>query len=319
MARRGGHTLNRQDGTRIELSAEGPGPECVLSAPARVLERDAVSVSIIRVGADGALPGEDTLAVEEPLEIRLGFGPLTSRSRQTVSLTMRTPGSDEDLAAGFLFTEGIIEGRDEILELVTADGPAASNGRRNSVRVELRPHIDPDLGRLQRHFYTTSSCGVCGKTSLEALEVAVGLPAISGDLRVDADTLLGLPDALRAEQALFGRTGGLHAAALFSAEGQLLCLREDVGRHNALDKLIGAQLLGDGVPLSDRILLLSGRASFELLQKAFVAGAPLVAAVGAPSSLAVELAQRFGITLVGWLRAGRFSIYSRPERIRGAV
>jgi FdhD protein len=277
---------------------------------------DAVSVPIVRVTADGASAAVDTLAVEEPLEIRLAFGPVASRSRQTVSLTMRTPGSDRELAAGFLFTEGIIESRDEILELRSQGSRRGPANRHNVVRVDLRPGVDPDLGRLQRHFYTTSSCGVCGKTSLEALEVTTGLPPISDELKVDAEVLLRLPDLLRSQQELFGRTGGLHASALFTPDGRLLCIHEDVGRHNALDKLIGAQLLEGNLPLSNHVILLSGRASFELLQKAFVAGAPLVAAVGAPSSLAVELAQRFGITLVGWLRSGRFSIYSHPERIR---
>lgn len=279
-------------------------------------ETDTASIRILRIDGDGATPAEDTLAVEEPLEIRLGFGPLARRARQTVALTMRTPGSDHELAAGFLYTEGIIEGRDQILELVSSGPRPGPQSPHNVVRVELRPGVEPDLGRLQRHFYTTSSCGVCGKTSLEALEVAADRPALADDIQVASRVLFHLPETLREAQALFGRTGGLHASALFTLEGRLLSVREDVGRHNALDKLIGVQLLDDALPLSERILLLSGRASFELLQKAFMAGSPLVAAVGAPSSLAVALAERFGITLVGWLRGGRFSIYSHPERIR---
>ncbi len=282
---------------------------------------DTASVRIIQVTAEGASPAEDTLAVEEPLEIRLGFGPITSRTRQTISLTMRTPGCDRDLAVGFLYTEGIIEELEEILEVRFPEArPQESSAvprlHHNVVSVELQPRVEPDLGRLQRHFYTTSSCGVCGKTSLEALEVALDRPPVADRFQVDPSVLIQLPDTLRASQELFGRTGGLHAAALFSRDGTLLCLREDVGRHNALDKLIGAQLLERNLPLSDRILLLSGRASFELLQKAFVASAAVVAAVGAPSSLAVELADRFGVTLVGWLRGGRFSIYTHPERVR---
>jgi FdhD protein len=232
---------------------------------------------------------------------------------------MRTPGSDRELAAGFLYTEGIISGRAQLSE-VRSCGPRVGPGNHhNVVRVELDPEVELDLGRLQRHFYTTSSCGVCGKTSLEALEVAVGRPPVAATFQVEPDLLLRLPDLLRGSQDLFGRTGGLHASALFDLDGNLLAVREDVGRHNALDKLIGFQLLEGELPLSERILLLSGRASFELLQKAFVAGAPLVAAVGAPSSLAVELAERFGITLVCWLRGERFGIYSHPERIRHAV
>jgi FdhD protein len=276
---------------------------------------ETVSVRILKVEGQAAREAEDTLAVEEPLEIRLGFGPLLSRQHQTISLTMRTPGNDRELAAGFLLTEGIVRSREELAEVFSC-GPFVPPGpQQNVVRVELRPEVAVDLGRLQRHFYTTSSCGVCGKTSLEALSVAVDRPAMAVDFEVGAETLIGLPDTLRASQELFGRTGGLHAAALFDLDGHLQGVREDVGRHNALDKLIGAQLLEGRLPLGQQILLLSGRASFELLQKAFVAGVPLVAAVGAPSSLAVELAERFGITLVGWLRSGRMSIYSHPERI----
>lgn len=255
------------------------------------------------------------LAVEEPLEIRLGYGPLRRRQRQTLSLTMRTPGSDRELAAGFLCSESLIESRDQILELRASEPDAGFGDQRNVVRVELHPDVELDLGRLQRHFYTTSSCGVCGKTSLEALEVAADRPPLQDGFQIDPEILFRLPETLREGQEVFDRTGGLHASALFSLDGSRLCIREDVGRHNALDKLIGVQLLENRLPLADRILLLSGRASFELLQKAFIAGAPLVAAVGAPSSLAVELADRFGITLVGWLRQGRFTIYSHPERI----
>lgn len=270
---------------------------------------------IVRVDAQGSAPAEDTLAVEEPLEIRLCFGAARTRQRQTISLTMRTPGHDRELAAGFLFTEGIIDGLEQVAEIRTGGPGEAAKTQRNVVRVELREEVPVDLGRLQRHFYTTSSCGVCGKTSLEALEVAADRSAVTTQFQVVSNTLLQLPGTLRAAQDVFGRTGGLHAAAFFDPEGRLLSVREDVGRHNALDKLIGARLLEGALPVQEVILLLSGRASFELLQKAFMAGVPLVAAVGAPSSLAVELAQRFGITLVGWLRGERFSIYSHPERI----
>jgi len=280
---------------------------------------ETISVGIVKVEASAAREAEDTLAVEEPLEIRLGFGPRAARQQQTVSLTMRTPGSDRELAVGFLLTEGIVRNREEVAEVFSCGPPVPPGPHQNVVRVEVQPEVTVELGRLQRHFYTTSSCGVCGKTSLEALAVAVDQPAMTPDFAVDVATLIGLPDTLRAAQELFGRTGGLHAAALFDLDGKLECVREDVGRHNALDKLIGAQTLEGHLPLGRRLLMLSGRASFELLQKAFVARIPLVAAVGAPSSLAVELAERFGITLVGWLRGGRFSIYSHPERIRCAA
>lgn len=277
---------------------------------------ETISRRVLRVDPTGSCWSEDTLAVEEPLEIRLGFGSSDARRHQTISLTMRTPGHDTELAAGFLLTEGVVGSHEQILELYSC-GPLLSPGNhQNVVRVELRPEVPVDLSRLQRHFYTTSSCGVCGKTSLEALAVAVDRPAMAVGFEIGAELLVTLPDALRAAQAVFGRTGGLHAAALFDSEGRLVCVREDVGRHNALDKVIGVQLLEGHLPLEERILLLSGRASFELLQKAFVAGVPVVAAVGAPSSLAAQLAEQFGITLVGWLRGGRFSIYSHPERIR---
>jgi len=317
-----GTILKRGDRSATGRSPGDPGAE-----PAAAVAREPggadpgsaaaaiVAVRAVCVDSEGAAPGEDLLAVEEPLEIRVGFGPPSRRLRRTVSLTMRTPGSDAELAAGFLYSESLIETREEILELrARGEGPDV-DGPRNVVRVELRPGVEPDLGRLERHFYTTSSCGVCGKTSLEALETAADRPPLQDGFRVESAVLLGLPEKLRSAQELFGRTGGLHAAALFTPAGRLLCLREDVGRHNALDKLVGAQLLGGRLPLADRILLLSGRASFELLQKSFLAGAPVVAAVGAPSSLAVELAAHFGITLVGWLRQGRFTIYSHAERI----
>jgi FdhD protein len=277
---------------------------------------ETVPIRIVKVDAHAACQAEDILAVEEPLEIRLGFGPRASRQHQTISLTMRTPGSDPELAAGFLLSEGIVRSVADLAEIFSC-GPFVSPGsHQNVVRVELQPEVPVDLGRLQRHFYTTSSCGVCGKTSLEALSVEVDRPAMVPEFEVGAEMLVALPETLRAAQAVFGRTGGLHASALFDLDGRLLCVREDVGRHNALDKLIGVQLLEGRLPLEQQILLLSGRASFELLQKAYVAGVPLVAAVGAPSSLAVELAERFGITLVGWLRGGRFSIYSHPARVR---
>ena len=282
-------------------------------------EGEAVQVRIHRVEEGQVSIAEDTLVVEEPLEIRLGFGPSGSRHLQTVSVTMRTPGADRELAAGFLFTEGIVTARSQISELFSSGPRVGPGSTQNVVRVELQPYVEVDLNRLQRHFYTTSSCGVCGKTSLEALEVAAGQTALHSPLRVEPAVLSGLPETVRGAQELFGKTGGLHAAALFDPEGRLLGIHEDVGRHNALDKLIGKQLLDDELPLSDRMLMLSGRASFELLQKAFMAGVPVVAAVGAPSSLAVELAEGFGITLIGWLRGTRFTIYSHPERVRGSV
>ena len=275
-----------------------------------------LQVKIQKVSAQCIADTEDALAVEEPMEIRLGFTQEGKRTSRSISITMRTPGEDFDLAAGFLFTEGIVAGRDQIASIRHCGRPTGETGLRNVVRVELTPEVEIDFKRLERHFYTSSSCGVCGKTSLEALEI-VGCPTpIQDDLTVSPHVVHRLPAALREAQAVFAQTGGLHAAALFDTSGRLLCLREDVGRHNALDKLIGAQLREGRVPLSDCLLLLSGRASFELVQKALMARISLMAAVGAPSSLAVEMANRFHITLLGFVRENRFNIYSATERIR---
>jgi FdhD protein len=252
----------------------------------------------------------DELAVEEPLEIRLAFEQDGRRIRRGISVTMRTPGHDGELAVGFLFTEGILDSPDQVAK-VEDWGPG------NVVRVELNPGVAVDLARLERHFYAASSCGVCGKASIEAVRVRPRFGPIPGRPAIEAGTIGGLPGTLRAAQGAFDRTGGLHAAALFDPAGRLLALREDVGRHNALDKLIGASFLAGGTPLRDAILLVSGRASFELVQKAAVAGIPVLAAVGAPSSLAVELAREHGMTLVGFVRPDRFNIYTGPDRIAG--
>ncbi|MGZ3704216.1 MAG: formate dehydrogenase accessory sulfurtransferase FdhD, partial [Bdellovibrionota bacterium] len=250
---------------------------------------------------------DDELAVEEPLEIRLGYG--LARTRKSISITMRTPGHDGELAAGFLFTEGLVKRPEDI----NAIEPCGESG--NVIRVDLHESVEVDLKRLERHFYTSSSCGVCGKSSLEALKVQSD-PLADNGLCVPADLIHELPSLLRRAQDIFDSTGGLHASALFSSGGELCLLREDVGRHNALDKVIGASFLGGHLPLSRSILLVSGRASFELVQKAAVAGIPLFAAVGAPSSLAVELAQERGITLLGFVRDHRFNIYSGKERLK---
>lgn len=258
---------------------------------------------------------DDVVATEEPLEIRLelddGKG---GRQERSISITMRTPGNDEELALGFLYSEGIVRENSDI-RLARPCGPPASNGLINVVRVELAEGVGVDLDRLERHFYTSSSCGVCGKASLDAVAIQGRFDIAANDFSIAASLLGELPAALRSDQAVFEETGGLHASGLFDASGRLVDLREDVGRHNALDKLIGSRLQADQLPLSSHLIVLSGRASFELMQKAMMAGCPLVAAVGAPSSLAVELAQEFGITLVGFLKRDRFNIYSRPERV----
>lgn len=272
------------------------------------------AVSIIRVAGHDRAAREDQLAIEEPLEIRLGFDADGQRHQQSLSITMRTPGADRELAAGFLLSEGIVSRADQLAELRSC-GPLV-DGFHNVVRVELASGVAVDLARLERHFYTTSSCGVCGKSSLEALEVTGLAPLPEHGLSVSADVIHAAPERLREAQAVFDQTGGLHAAALVDAAGRLIDVREDVGRHNAVDKLIGAALLQGRLPCHDAFLLVSGRASFELAQKALAAGIPMLAAVGAPSSLAVSLARRFGMTLAGFVRQGRFNIYSGEWRIR---
>ncbi len=265
----------------------------------------------MRVVEDGrARVKSDQLATEEPMEIRLVKG----AEKQTVAVTMRTPGNDFELAAGFLYGEGIVSSQDEIQKIsycVDAD----ADQRYNIVNVELRGDRDYDLRPLERYFYTTSACGVCGKASLEQLELR-GCPVIGPGPEISAETVYSLPEKLREAQNLFESTGGLHAAALFDAEGELLALREDVGRHNATDKLVGWALLEGKLPLSGGIVMVSGRSSFEILQKCLTAGVPIVCAVSAPSSLAVDVAREFNMTLVGFLRGRRFNVYAGSERIR---
>ncbi len=256
---------------------------------------------------------EDLLAVETPLEIRIVYGPEKERQQKNISVTMCTPGHDSELAAGFLFTEGIIQSRGDILKMVAVEEAGNSGG--NIVIAELRPGISFDPKKIERHFYTSSSCGVCGKSSIEAVKTVFSKPGIQDKIGISAPVLTKLPDTLRKQQEVFEHTGGLHASALFNVSGELLLTREDVGRHNALDKLIGAALTAGDIPLDHHILLLSGRASFELIQKAAMAGIKFVCAVGAPSSLAVELAKECDMTLVGFLRDGRFNIYTGDQRI----
>ncbi len=274
-----------------------------------------IEVDVERTGSNGVESRRDQLAVEEPLELRLLFGPIDKRQEQSLSITMRTPGHDAELAAGFLLSEGIIAIGRDITSIRQFEGSNGAGRAANIVRVELRPNVPLDLARLSRHFYTSSSCGVCGKSSLEALRFAAAPRPRSSAFQIAAEAIHQLPTRLRESQAVFDRTGGLHAAALFDATGEIIDIREDVGRHNAVDKLIGSQLLAEHLPLVDRGLLVSGRASFELVQKAVMGGIPFLAAVGAPSSLAVETAKQFGMTLVGFVRDGRFNVYCGGERI----
>lgn len=260
----------------------------------------------------------DELAVEEPLELRLVAG----NERKTVAVTLRTPGNDFELAAGFLFGEGVIQQRSEIRRIAyCVDEEAAFfrgdrrvDQRYNIVNVELRSEVLPELPALERHFFTTSACGLCGKASIESLS-ARGLSPVSSDSTVPAEVLRDLPEKLRKAQQLFDLTGGLHAAGLFDLEGNLIRLREDIGRHNAMDKLVGWALLEGKLPLAKCIVVVSGRASFELVQKALTVGIPIFASVSAPSNLAVDLAASFGMTLTGFLRGERFNVYAHPERI----
>lgn len=246
---------------------------------------------------------DDVVSVEEPLEIRL--------NGKAVSITMRTPGADAQLAAGFLHGEGLVKSVGDFLEVAPQLGAGAANV------VELSTAEPVDEARLERHFYATSSCGVCGKSSLKAL-ATLATPVVS-DLRVPAGVILGLPERLEAAQATFARTGSLHATMLCEVDGTPICVYEDVGRHNAVDKAIGECLLAGRLPLGDALMLVSGRTSFEIVQKAVMARIPVVAAVSGPSSLAVDLAQRFGVTLIGFLRGSRFNVYSHPERVMGGA
>jgi FdhD protein len=266
----------------------------------------------VRVVRDGRVEERaDQLATEEPLEIRLFAG---GRQR-TVAVTMRTPGHDFELAAGFLFAEGVVRAREDVRRLTyCVDFAADPEQRYNIVNVELAAPALPELPGLNRHFFTTSACGVCGKAGLETLRLR-GVAAPPSGPAVDVQVLARLPERLRAAQGIFAATGGLHAAALFDAQGALVALREDVGRHNALDKLVGWALLERRLPLAGHIVMVSGRASFELLQKTLAAGAPVFCAVSAPSSLAVEVAREFGMTLVGFLRGDRFNVYAGAGRV----
>jgi FdhD protein len=258
----------------------------------------------------------DLLAIEAPLEISLGYGPASQRQAHSLAVTMRTPGHDAELVAGFLLSEGIVAQPADIQSLMHRADPRRPKERGNVLRAELAPGVVLELDRLERHFYTSSSCGVCGKTSIEAVRASnCPLPPPAASPRVPASLIHQLPERQRAAQRVFEQTGGLHATALFSATGELLSLREDVGRHNAFDKVVGAALLAGHLPLNQHIVLLSGRASFELVQKAALAGVAILAAVGAPSSLAVEAAEEFGLTLLGFVRNERFNIYTHEARI----
>jgi FdhD protein len=265
------------------------------------------------VGTQGTLD-VDFLATEEPLEIRLSWIEAGIRRQQTIAVTMRTPGHDEELAAGFLAGEGIITCSEEI-QSVEGNNNASNASEANLVTVNLVDGVRPNVERLERHFYTSSSCGVCGKTSMNALGMAGAETLQAVKLQISAVTVVTLPIRLKEQQEIFQSTGGLHAAALYSPLNNEFIVREDVGRHNAVDKLVGHQLLRGANVDHPSVLVLSGRASFELVQKAVMAHLPIIAAVGAPSSLAVKLAAGYGVTLLGFVRGERFNVYSHPHRI----
>lgn len=271
------------------------------SKPTRPLRN--IAVTSVQQWEDGtAVRVEDYLAVEEPLEIRVGGLPL--------SVTMRTPGHDLELTAGLLFTEGIISNRAELHKLQ----PVASASAENTIQAEIAQQGKVATSELQRSFFASSSCGICGKATIDSVR-ARGLKAPNPHFQITCEMLCSLPEKLRQRQAVFGRTGGLHAAGGFTASGELKVLREDVGRHNAVDKVVGWALLNDSLPLEECALMVSGRAGFEIVQKALLAGIPVLASVSAPSSLAVQMAREFGMTLVGFLRGQRFVVYSGEQRI----
>ena len=277
-------------------------------------EQRMIETAVERKNGSGGFQDRDLLAVEEALEIRLVYGTAEQRVGKSITVTMRTPGSDTELAAGFLFAEGLVRCHEDVVSIRHCGPPTGPLRLRNVVRIELRPGANVDAMRLERNFLSTSSCGVCGKASLEALPTLRRTRLPDGFV-VAAAAIHRLPDMLRQAQTVFDCTGGLHAAALFDRHGQLHDVKEDVGRHNALDKLVGRQFLDARLPLSDRALFVSGRVGYELVQKAIVAGIPLLAAIGAPSSLAVDLARDANMTLVGFVRDGRFNVYSAPQRI----
>jgi FdhD protein len=276
-----------------------------------------ISLPVQRVEQGHVHQFEDRLAMEEPLEIRLDYRHEGVRQQKSISITMRTPGHDFELALGFLFSEGLIQSAENVLQISHCGPIQAHLGHSNIVKIKVSDDTVLDSLKLERHFYTTSSCGVCGKSSIEALRSKSLFDPFreQAEFRVSRSEINVLSERLREAQNIFESTGGLHASALFDKEASLKILHEDVGRHNALDKVIGAALLAKELPLSEHILMLSGRVSFELVQKASMAGIRMIAAVGAPSSLAVELAHETNMTLLGFVRGGRFNIYTHAERV----
>lgn len=273
------------------------------------------SREVVRFENGGFRTASDFVATEEPLEIRVVFGPKGKRKDRSLSITMRTPGNDQELAAGFMIGEGIVQKPEDIVQFEETGTPDKATGRTNQLCVHLSEDVEFDFGSLQRNFYTTSSCGICGRASMDAVRAQLTESVAGDSMQVETATIVSLAKTLRQHQQTFDETGGLHAAGLFGADGTLIDCCEDVGRHNALDKLIGGRFLAGQLRDQDYVVLVSGRASFELVQKAVSAGIPMLVAVGAPSSLAVELAEEFGVTLIGFASANRFNVYSHPAKL----
>ena len=272
-------------------------------------------IQILKIDNNQRTQQLDFLAVEEPLEIRLVYGLSDNRKQKSISITMRTPGDDKDLAIGFLFTEGIISSFEQV-ENISHLPCLNQQTKGNIILIELSDKVEINLQKLERHFYTSSSCGVCGKSSIEAIYQSGASNIPINNMHIDAKQIHQLPNKIRTQQAIFENTGGLHAAGLFDQNGNLILIREDVGRHNAVDKLIGAALQEKRTPLHLNILMLSGRVSFELVQKALMAGIPILVAVGAPSTLAIQLAKASQMTIIAFVRNGKFNIYSGKERVK---
>ena len=273
-----------------------------------------VKMDITRVNNSEKSLVTDELAIEEPLEIQLEYGPADMRQKKSISITMRTPVHDKDLAIGFLYTEGIITKSTDVINTKTGDVWLSDNPN-NIIIVQLREEVQVNMDRLERHFYTSSSCGVCGKSSIDALKTVRMPVLIAEEPKVSKELIISLPETLRKYQEVFDITGGLHASAIFNKHGEMLFVREDVGRHNAVDKLAGIALMQNMIPLNEHIIMFSGRASFELVQKASMMNIPIMVAVGAPSSLEVSLAEEAGMTLIGFLRGDRFNIYTNKNRV----
>jgi len=268
---------------------------------------------ITKFTSDGNTELNDLLAVEEPMEIRVIYGSENNRKEKSLSVTMRTPGNDMELAVGFLFTESIITSKEDVIEVAYCN---TDNDEQNIVKVSLNSHLAFDIDGLTRHFYTTSSCGICGKASIDQVESSACL-TLDSEITFNRNQVVSFPDKIKGKQLAFEHTGGIHAAALFNAAGEIVFLREDIGRHNAVDKVIGTALWEGMIPLNDYFIMVSGRAGFELVQKSIIAGIPCLGAIGAPSSLSVELAEKLNMTLLGFIKNDKFNVYAGKHRIKG--